>query len=199
MIFAILKITETINQMPKSPKSRVESVKNVDRGWKFFITFFFLTLLGLLVITFFLTKPEPKGVGPKGTIKYSYTARDHQTGVVKYKEDPPVGGAHNPKWANCGLYNEPVPEELAVHSLEHGAVWLTYKPDVVGAELDKMVKRLPIDSHILISPNPGQSSEFVLTAWNHQLILEGSDDPRVDDFLYAFLRGPQTPEPGAPC
>lgn len=185
--------------MPKTPKMKSSSKSDVDYKWRIFISTFFLSIFSLLVLTYFLTKPLPKGVGPEGTIKYAYTAREHQTGPVKYKEDPPVGGAHNPKWANCGLYKEPIPDELVVHSLEHGAVWISYNPSVEGKELDTLVKRLPLDSHILISPNPEQKDKFVMSAWNHQLVLTGSDDPRVEDFLYAFLRGPQTPEPGAAC
>src|SRR3712207_9592687 len=49
-------------------------------------------------------------VGPAG---------QHTEGSVDYPQSPPVGGEHNPIWQNCGLYEEPVRNETAVHSLEH--------------------------------------------------------------------------------
>lgn len=54
-------------------------------------------------------------------------ARNHITGTFKYPTDPPVGGPHNPVLLNCNgdVYTEPVRNENAVHSLEHGAVWVT--------------------------------------------------------------------------
>jgi hypothetical protein len=47
---------------------------------------------------------------------------------VDYPQSPPVGGPHNPIWQNCGFYSKPVRDEYAVHSMEHGAVWITYSP-----------------------------------------------------------------------
>jgi len=41
-------------------------------------------------------------------------------------ELPPMGGTHNQVWQNCGVYETPLRSDLAVHSLEHGAVWITY-------------------------------------------------------------------------
>ena len=67
---------------------------------------------------------------PKGTQTYEIPSKDHTTEPVEYPQNPPVGGDHNPVWQNCGYYDEPVRNENAVHSLEHGAVWITYQPDL---------------------------------------------------------------------
>ncbi len=56
----------------------------------------------------------------------------HLEEPVTYTENPPVGGVHNPVWQNCGYYAAPIPNETAVHSLEHGAIWITYQPDLPG-------------------------------------------------------------------
>jgi hypothetical protein len=60
----------------------------------------------------------------------------HTDGDVDYAQTPPVGGEHNPVWQNCGFYQEPVRDETAVHSLEHGAVWITYSPDIPQDEIE---------------------------------------------------------------
>jgi hypothetical protein len=61
---------------------------------------------------------------------YSNLSRDHTKEPVDYPQSPPVGGPHNPIWQNCGFYSKPVRNENAVHSMEHGAVWITYSPDL---------------------------------------------------------------------
>src|SRR5580765_5223048 len=61
---------------------------------------------------------------------YPSEGRNHTTGKVKYKTNPPTSGPHNPTPAQDGLYapgNEPAPENW-VHSLEHGRVLFQYKP-----------------------------------------------------------------------
>ena len=128
---------------------------------------------------------------------YEVTA-NHVTTGVEYEQTPPVGGDHNPVWLNCGVYDEPVPNELAVHSLEHGAVWITHSPDLPAAEVEQLVDSVP-DDYVVVSPFEGLPSPVVASAWGHQLELDGVGDPRLTEFIREFRQGPQTPEPGAAC
>jgi len=131
--------------------------------------------------------------------------RNHVTGKVNYPQTPPAGGNHNPVWLNCGIYTQPVPNENAVHDLEHGAVWITYRPDLAAsgvAKLTAFTRRTignDLDPHILLSPYPGLPAPVVVSAWGKQLRLTGASDPRLAAFVNAYIRGPQTPEPGARC
>jgi hypothetical protein len=129
---------------------------------------------------------------------YDYTDRSHTTDPVHYKEDPPVGGPHYPTPQQCGIYDQPVQNEKAVHSLEHGAVWVTYDPSLPESDVKTLTDQLH-DSYLLVSPYEGQDAPVVATAWNHQLALTGVDDPRLADFIAEYRQGPQTPEPGSPC
>jgi hypothetical protein len=124
--------------------------------------------------------------------------RDHTTEAVTYAQSPPVGGDHNPSWLNCGVYDEPVQDELAVHSLEHGAVWVTYRPDLPADQVQALDDALP-DTYIVLSPREGLPSPVVASAWGVQLQLTGADDPRLPEFVKTYRQGPQTPEPGAAC
>jgi hypothetical protein len=129
---------------------------------------------------------------------YNYEAADHTTDPVEYSESPPVGGPHDPVPEKCGFYDDEIPQEKAVHSLEHGAVWITYAPDLSGNEISTLKSRLS-ENYTLLSPYADQDAPVVATAWNTQLELDGVDDPRLDDFVTAYRQGPQTPEPGAAC
>ena len=132
---------------------------------------------------------------------YEYGAGKHTPGVddvVEYDESPPVGGEHSPIWLECKFYDDPIASEKAVHSLEHGAVWITYDPALPESEIDALKGRLD-ENYTLLSPFEGQEAPVVATAWNNQLLLDGPDDPRLDDFVTEFRQGPQTPEPGASC
>jgi uncharacterized protein DUF3105 len=63
---------------------------------------------------------------------------DHVKGSVDYRQGPPVGGDHASIWQNCGFYSGPVRNETAVHSMEHGAVWITYRPGLPTEQVDKL-------------------------------------------------------------
>lgn len=134
----------------------------------------------------------------EGAKEYDGLSATHTTEDVSYAQTPPVGGDHHPTWQNCGFYDGPVVEEHAVHSLEHGAVWVTYAPDLPEsdlAELRNLAQRYP---YLLVSEHEGVDS-VVASAWGVQVELDGVSDERLLPFLLKYLQGPQTPEPGATC
>ena len=123
----------------------------------------------------------------------------HVEGRVDYPQTPPVGGQHAPVWLTCGIYDQPVPNENAVHSLEHGAVWITYDPQIPAAEVETLRGLVRGGSHRILSPYAGLPGPIVATAWGYQLQLDSADDPRLPQFIAQFEQGPTTPEPGATC
>lgn len=122
----------------------------------------------------------------------------HGDGVITYPQTPPVGGVHNPTWLNCGIYSDPVPNVYAVHSLEHGAVWVTYDPQLSADQLATLREHLP-SSYVILSPYIGLPAPIVLSGWNVQLRLESADDPRLPRFFEEYWRSQNVPEPGALC
>ncbi|MFF0448345.1 DUF3105 domain-containing protein [Streptomyces sp. NPDC004609] len=127
--------------------------------------------------------------------------RNHVSKAVSYPEKPPVGGDHHNAWMNCErkVYKEPIANENAVHSLEHGAVWVTYNDKAPKAEVTKLEERVKKTSYSMISPVKDQPGAIMLTAWGKQLTVTTADDPRVGKFFTKYVQGPQTPEPGAAC
>ncbi|WP_430644904.1 DUF3105 domain-containing protein [Agromyces sp. GXS1127] len=126
-------------------------------------------------------------------------ASEHVEGVVDYEQTPPAGGQHNPAWLNCGVYEEVVPNENAVHSLEHGAIWVTYDADALSDDdVATLRSKLP-STYVILSPFDGLPSPVVLSGWNVQLQADGVDDPRIEDFLEEYWQSQNVPEPGALC
>jgi hypothetical protein len=125
--------------------------------------------------------------------------RGHVDGPVEYEQNPPNGGDHNGAPQTCAVYDEPIAPEHAVHSLEHGAVWVTYNDDASEDDVSALREEVEGDPYRLMSPNPEQDSPIVLTAWGRTLALDSADDGRVGEFLGAYTNGRQTPEKGAVC
>jgi hypothetical protein len=139
-----------------------------------------------------------------GVQSFSGLARTHVQGKVSYRQTPPAGGPHSPVWLNCGIYTSPVPNENAVHSMEHGAAWVTYRPGLPAAgrtALQDLVRGEPSSkrSYTILSPYPGLPAAVVASAWGKQLRLASATDPRLGRFITAYAQGPQAPEPGAAC
>lgn len=124
---------------------------------------------------------------------------NHVSQPVDYPMNPPAGGDHAQAWQNCGVYREPVAAENAVHSLEHGAVWITYSPDLPAADVQTLDAYAQGESYVLVSPYEGLDAPIVLTAWGMQLPVDEADDERIEPFLVKHVQGEQTPEPGAAC
>lgn len=135
----------------------------------------------------------------EGVTEYTALSRDHVSETVSYDQTPPVGGAHNPVWQNCGVYTETIANENGVHSLEHGAVWITYRPDLPDLEVRTLQALTRQSGFRLLSPYPDLPSPIVISVWGYQLQVEQADDPRIKDFIEQYELSPQGPEPGAPC
>lgn len=135
-----------------------------------------------------------------GVTRYEVTSARHVDGRVAYPQTPPVGGDHHNVWQNCGYYAAPIGTEHAVHSLEHGAVWITYDPALPADQIAHLIE-LGAQDYVLVSPwaDGGLPGPVVLSAWGVQQVLETVPDPAVDRFLETYRLAPSAPEPGAPC
>jgi hypothetical protein len=143
--------------------------------------------------------PLASKAAPAGVQSFEVAGRAHLRAPVSYPQTPPVGGNHAPVWQNCGFYEDPVTDENAVHSLEHGAVWIAYRPGLPEEQIDSVRQLAQRQNYVLASPYPRIPAPVVVSAWGRQLRLDGTDDPRLDQFVRAFRLGTQAPERGGPC
>lgn len=135
---------------------------------------------------------------PEGVETFDVQDTSHTDGTVAYPQTPPVGGAHNPTWETCVFREGPVKNETAVHSLEHGAIWITYRPDLPADQLDVLRRLAGSRRDVLVSRwDQGLPAPVVASSWGAQLKLQSADDPRLLQFVRAFTG--RAPEPNAPC
>ena len=135
-----------------------------------------------------------------GVQTFEVESRNHVEEPVDYEQTPPVGGDHAGVWQNCGFYDEPIFTELGVHSLEHGAVWITYQPDLPGADRGT-IEELAQEEFVLATPwDDGElPAPAVLSAWGAQLGIDDLSDASVAEFIETYAQSDSAPEPGAPC
>jgi hypothetical protein len=161
-----------------------------------------LIVLGSVALLAWLWIPQVSFAGrtvPTGVERFEITQRSHVQGQVAYAQTPPVGGNHAPIWQNCGFYSIPIPNETAVHSLEHGAVWMTYRPDLPKEQVNRLRDWAQRERYVIVSPYSDLSSPVVASAWGYQLRLDSSQDTRLEQFVDSFRLGPQAPEREGPC
>ncbi|MCA1696954.1 MAG: DUF3105 domain-containing protein, partial [Actinobacteria bacterium] len=124
--------------------------------------------------------------------------RRHTLDSVRYAQAPPIGGDHDPAWTPCRFYDGPVRSENAVHSLEHGAIWVTYRPDLPADQVGLLARLARSRDHMLVSRwDDGLPAPVVVSSWGRQLKLASATDPRLVQFAEAFSH--QSPEPNGAC
>ncbi|MGH9192629.1 MAG: DUF3105 domain-containing protein [Acidimicrobiales bacterium] len=142
----------------------------------------------------------PVEEGIDGAEAFRVDSRTHTQEPLVYDPSPPVGGEHFPVPATCGFYtDDPPPDSMLVHDLEHGAVWIAYDPGLDRAQADTLRALVAEQPKVTATPYEGLDSPLVVSAWARQLRLDDADDPRLPAFIEQYRNGPEAPEPAAPC
>lgn len=145
-----------------------------------------------------LIGPAPEGIA--GVEAFRVDSRNHSEEPLDYDHEPPVGGDHFPVPSTCGFYGaDHPPDELVVHDLEHGAVWVAYDPGLPTAGRDALRKLVGQQAKVIATPHDGLDKPLVLTAWARQLGVDNPDDPRVQKFIDTYRNSENAPEPNNPC
>jgi hypothetical protein len=190
----------------------VATVVAPQRPWGLIIASILVVAFAAAVIIYAVVEVQRADAGKiesrdeiAGLKTFEYGAgQEHVDTAVTYTESPPVGGPHAPPpaWADCTgtVYDVDIRHENAVHSLEHGAVWITYNPDQVSEDDIATLAELAGESGRMLSPYEGLDSPISIQSWNHQLKVDSADDERLKQFADFFTyNGEFFPEPGASC
>ncbi len=127
-----------------------------------------------------------------------------------YKTKPATSGEH---WqtapmtlapygspARWGFYDEPLPDEVLIHNLEHGGIGLHYNCPDGCDDLVKQFKDLvpSSKSQFIVSPYPGMPKKIAITSWRHLMYLDEFDQEKIIEFIREYQdRAPES-VPGNP-
>ena len=110
-----------------------------------------------------------------------------------YNSNPPVSGWHYPSTASWGFHNSALPDELLIHNLEHGGIWITYKDDRNSAVVDPLValaREFP--RKLVITHRPNNDNPLAVAAWGQLMKLDRYDRAAIVDFYNRFKnKGPE--------
>ncbi len=115
-----------------------------------------------------------------------------------YSSNPPTSGPHLASLQPCDLYGDEVPDEAVIHSLEHGAVWITYK-DKDDKELVSQLREVfeEESAKVILSPRSQNESVVAVASWGRLLKLDEFDKQQILDFIQSNRNN--SPEPLAQC
>lgn len=186
-------------KLSKKEQRRIEKAKqqrmNMIRTWGIPI----IVVLGIIIfaVVRLANQRDLEGV----TAVNAAVSGQHDADLVYAFEEnplPPMGGPHNPSWQNCGIYDTPVQGQYAVHSMEHGAVWISYNPELPADQIEQLEDIARGDNYLLLSPYPGLAEPIVLTVWDRQISVDSADDDTINQFITAYRRA-RGPERTALC
>ena len=143
--------------------------------------------------------PQPLPTNPpKGIEVYPATTNRTVEGPIEYDREPPTNGNHAPLWQNCGFYQKSIQDRHAVHSMDHGVVWITHRPDLSQQQIESL-RPYGNEEYVIVSPYPGQDAPVTVSSWRVQLKLNGASDPRLEQFVEEFKASELAPLSGNRC
>ena len=135
-----------------------------------------------------------------GTEEFTIAGREHiaeGTKSTNYNSNPPTSGSHWAAPANKGIYDQALPDERILHNLEHGYIWISYKPEI-SPEVINNIKNIvnEDDWKIVMAPRAENDSQINLAAWGRLLKMDEPDYQKIKDFIETYKnRGPEkTPD-----
>jgi hypothetical protein len=101
-----------------------------------------------------------------------------------YNSNPPTSGPHWVGVAGAGIKDELVPDELVLHSVEHGAAVVWYREGLEQSEIDKITQAFNDSSgKKIMLARKDLDVPVALTSWGYLLKLETIDEAKIKEFI----------------
>lgn len=112
-----------------------------------------------------------------------------------YNSNPPTSGPHFATPAEWGVYREEIHDQILVHNLEHGGIWISYRPGIATSTIEQLeaIAR-EFGRKVIMAPRPANDSDIALAAWTRLDKFSESEfsEERVRAFIKAWRnKGPE--------
>lgn len=144
-----------------------------------------LLVLALVSYVFFLLISRTETSRPGESIAIQGQAHiSVGSPTPEYNSNPPTSGSHYAQATNWGVYQNELKDENAVHSLEHGGIWISYQPDIdkeTKEKLEAIGKRYP--GSVVVSPRGANDAPIALASWGRLEKLTSFDENLIVEFI----------------
>lgn len=138
---------------------------------------------------------EVKSVSLEGKVQeFPIEGQDHVANgtAISYKTNPPTSGTHYVVPEPWGVYEKEIPDGAAVHGLEHGGIWISYK-DIDESQktiLEKIGKENP--ASVIVSPRGADDTKIAVASWGRTMKLDAADPALIQKYIDTYRnRGPE--------
>lgn len=126
--------------------------------------------------------------------EFPIEGRDHvpSSENVSYKTNPPTSGDHLAEAKTWGMYDKEIDDKAAVHGLEHGGIWISYK-DINDDEIQTLREIGNSNSQsVIVSPRLENENKIVVASWGKMMKLETVDKALIQKYIDTYKN--QSPE-----
>lgn len=155
-----------------------------------------IIVVGVFATMIVLKKPEPPRPGTAQT--------DHKGGHVQSKKyggsEPPTSGEHA-NTVTWGIHKEEVADVNVLHNLEHGGIYVSYRPDTPKEEIMEIEHLFSVPSSregfspakAVVAPRKENEGNIVLSSWNRSETFTSFNEKAMYEYYVGNFN--KSPEP----
>ncbi len=188
-----------IRKLKKSKEKRRGQVTKI-RNIAISVVIIALVVVGYRIVTRkspeeIVLEREVKEVSLEGKVEeFPIEGQQHVSPgtVVSYDTNPPTSGGHLAQAENWGVNDKEIEDKAAVHGLEHGGIWITYKD--ISEETKKVLEDVGRSNpnSVIVSPRPANDDIIAVVSWGRMMRLEVVDKALIQKYIDTYIN--QSPE-----
>lgn len=181
------------NEYEKQQQSKEDRIRSARR--RRFITRVLWVAIIIIVIGGFLWWLTWAAKNRTGTLPgtlYPAVGRNHiglnDAPPTPYSSNPPSSGAHFAGSANWGIYDYEVNDKIFIHNLEHGGVWIAYRPMISETALDEL-KNIVSEfggAKMVMAPRSANDADIAIVAWTRVEKFDLAEGRMTDEHMNAI-------------
>jgi FtsP/CotA-like multicopper oxidase with cupredoxin domain len=100
-----------------------------------------------------------------------------------YNSNPPSSGWHYAKAPKWGIYKKEIPDESALHAVEHGGIWISYT-GVTDEQIDELVSiQKTNNGAVIMSPREKNDTSIAVVSWGKVMKLDEVNTELIQEFI----------------